>query len=187
MVSVKGQLDAPVLDIPTMQQDYWERQEVLLPSLSRLHKPKGWKKFFYKEQAPKIILKRLDTSDWERIQNEHYSLRKKLLKDMPVIRKITAKIKEMEELTSKERAYLIDMDEKTKPMMLAMLRHMIIEPEMTYEDVVLMYEMLDEFDAKTLMGIVNSMTSEKATVANEVTKERTAELNRMRDELRAGV
>jgi hypothetical protein len=37
------------------------------------------------------------------------------------------------------------------------------------------------------MGIVNSMTSEKATVANEVTKERTAELNRMRDELRAGV
>ena len=64
---------------------------------------------------------------------------------------------------------------------------MIIEPEMTYENVVLMYEMLDEFDAKTLMGIVNSMTSEKATVANEITKERTAEINRMRDELRAGI
>ena len=93
----------------------------------------------------------------------------------------------LEELKGNERAYLIDMDTKTKPMMLAMLRCMIIEPEMNYEQVVLMYEMLDEFDGKTLIGIVNSMTSEKASVASQVTKERTAELNMMRDELRASI
>ena len=100
---------------------------------------------------------------------------------------VESKINQMQELTKPERAFLVSMDEKTKPMMLSMLRHMIVEPEMTYEDVVLMYEMLDEFDSKTVMAIVNQMTSEKATVANEVTKERTAEINRMRDELRVGI
>ena len=93
MVSVKGQLDAPVLDVSSMQQDYWERQEVLLPSLARLNKPKGWKKYFYKEEAPKLILKRLDTTDWEKIQSQHYLLRKEILKDIPVINKITNKMK----------------------------------------------------------------------------------------------
>ena len=187
MVKVTGQLDAPLVDISAMQQDYWERQEVLLPSLARIHKPTGWRKYFYKQQAPKLVLKRLDTSDWERVQNEHYTLRKQLVKDMPAIRKLTAKMNNLEELTKEERAYLIDMDTKTKPMMLAMLRCMIIEPEMNYEQVVLMFEMLDEFDGKTLIGIVNSMTSEKASVANQVTKERTAELNMMREELRSSI
>ena len=91
MVSVKGQLDAPLVDVTAMQQDYWERQEVKLPSLARLHKPKGWKKYFYKEQAPKLVLKRLETSDWERINNDHYTLRKSVTKDMPIVKKLLLK------------------------------------------------------------------------------------------------
>jgi len=51
----------------------------------------------------------------------------------------------------------------------------------------LMYEMLDEFDAKTLVAIVNSMTSEKASVANAVTQERTAQINQMRQDLRTTI
>tara|TARA_R100001443_G_scaffold67631_2_gene76449 strand:- start:5104 stop:5667 length:564 start_codon:yes stop_codon:yes gene_type:complete len=187
MVSVKGQLDAPLVDVTAMQQDYWERQEVKLPSLARLHKPKGWKKYFYKEQAPKLVLKRLKTSDWERINNDHYMLRKNITKDMPIVKKITAKMDNFKELTKEERAFLVDMDERTKPMMLSILTAMIQEPKMVYEEVVLMYEMLDEFDAKTLVAIVNSMTSEKASVTNAVTQERTAQINQMRQDLRTTI
>jgi hypothetical protein len=184
MVSVKGQLDAPVLDVSSMQQDYWERQEVLLPSLARLNKPKGWRKYFRKEEAPKLVLKRLDTTDWENIQNQHYVLRKEILKDMPTINKLASKMKSnKEDLTEKEVKYLVAMDEKTKPMMLSILKHMIHEPKMTYEEVVIMYQMLDDFDSKTLMAIVNAMTSEKASVTQIVTNERTAEIHRMRNEL----
>tara|TARA_R100000315_G_C5227054_1_gene138068 strand:+ start:285 stop:848 length:564 start_codon:yes stop_codon:yes gene_type:complete len=187
MVSVKGQLDAPLVDVPAMHQDYWERQEVKLPSLARLHKPKGWKKYFYKEQAPKLVLKRLSSSDWERINQDHYMLKKGLAKDMPIVRKITAKMDNFKELTKEERTFLIDMDERTKPMMLSILTAMIHEPKMVYEDVVLMYEILDEFDAKTLVAMVNSMTSEKATVANAVTQERTQQINQMREDLRTSI
>ena len=91
------------------------------------------------------------------------------------------------ELTKKERAFLVDMDERTKPMMLSILTAMIQEPKMVYEEVVLMYQMLDEFDAKTLVAIVNSMTSEKASVANAVTQERTAQINQMRQDLRTTI
>ncbi len=88
-----------------------------------------------------------------------------------------------EDLTEKEVKYLVAMDEKTKPMMLSILKHMIHEPKMTYEEVVIMYQMLDDFDSKTLMAIVNAMTSEKASVTQIVTNERTAEIHRMRNEL----
>ena len=64
---------------------------------------------------------------------------------------------------------------------------MIHEPKMVYEYVVLMYEILDEFDAKTLVAMVNSMTSEKATVANAVTQERTQQINQMREDLRTSI
>ena len=61
MVNVTGQLDAPLVDLGAMRQEYWERQEVKLPSLSKLHKPKGWRSWFYKEQTPVVILQRLKT------------------------------------------------------------------------------------------------------------------------------
>ena len=37
MVRVKGQLaDSPLLDIGAVKQEYWQRKEVLLPSLAKL-------------------------------------------------------------------------------------------------------------------------------------------------------
>jgi hypothetical protein len=185
MVRVTGQLDAPLVDMGVMQQEYWERQEVTLPSLAKLHKPKGWRRFFYKAQTPKIVLKRIPTEDWERINNEHYNVKKELAKDMPAVRKITKKIEEFKELTNKEQAFMIDMDERTKPILYSMLAHMIIEPKMDYEDVILMFEFLDDFDSKTLLAIVNTMTAERASVANAVARERTAELTEMRQEMRS--
>ena len=183
MVRVKGQIDAPLVDMGAMQQEYWERQEVALPSLAKLHKPKGWRRFFYKEQAPKIILKRIPTDDWDRINHEHYGLKKELAKEMPIVRKIAKKAEELKELTIKEQAYMTDMDERTKPIMYSMLAHMITEPKMDYEDVVLMFEFLDDFDSKTLLAIVNTMTSERASVAIAVAQERTAELTEMRQSM----
>ena len=184
MVRVTGQIDAPLVDMVAMQQEYWERQEVTLPSLAKLHKPTGWRSYFYKTQAPKVILKRIPTEDWERINNEHYDVKKALAKEMPAIRKITEKMEKFKELTKKEQTYMIDMDERLKPIMYSMLAHMIIEPKMDYEDVVLMFEFLDDFDSKTLLAIVNSMTAERASVANKIAQERTAEINQMRQDMR---
>ena len=60
---------------------------------------------------------------------------------------------------------------------------MIVEPVMKYEDVVLMFEFLDDFDAQTLLAIVNNMSSERASVANAVAKERAAQLTELRSEM----
>ena len=184
MVKVTGQLDAPLVDMGVMQQEYWERQEVTLPSLAKLHKPTGWRSYFYKTQAPKVVLKRIATEDWERINHEHYNLKKSIAKEMPAIRKITDKMEKFKELTEKEQNYMIDMDERLKPIMYSMLAQMIIEPIMAYEDVILMFEFLDDFDSKTLLAIVNSMTAERASVATKVAQERTAEINQMRQDMR---
>ena len=183
MVRVRGQLDAPLVDMGAMHQEYWERQEVKLPSLAKLHKPKGWRSYFYKTQAPKIVLKRIDTDDWDRINHEHYNLKKEIAKEMPVVRRIADKAAEFKELTAKEQAYMIDMDERSKPIMYSMLAHMIVEPVMKYEDVVLMFEFLDDFDAQTLLAIVNNMSSERASVANAVAKQRAAQLTDLRSEM----
>ena len=45
MVSVRGQLDAPLLDIGQVEKEYWDRKVVHLHSLAKFNKPKGWKKF----------------------------------------------------------------------------------------------------------------------------------------------
>ena len=184
MVRVKGQIDAPLVNIEAMQQEYWERREVKLGSLSKLHKPKGWRSWFYKEQAPKLILQRLSTDDWKSINNEFYGLRNELAKDMPMIKQLTAKALEQKEITSKERAFLDAAEKKTRPMMYAMLSKMIIEPVMSYEEVVLMFEFLDDYDEATLLAFANDMTSEKASVMNAVMRERTHELSELTDELR---
>ena len=183
MVNVTGQLDAPLVDLGAMRQEYWERQEVKLPSLSKLHKPKGWRSWFYKEQTPVVILQRLKTEDWERINNDHYYLKKELVDEMPRIREISKKIENLEPITDKERIYMADLDTRTRPIVLAMLAEMIIEPVMKYEDVVLMFEFLDDYDSKTLLSIVNTMTAERASVAIATGRERTAELAQLRKDV----
>jgi len=170
MVRVRGQIDAPLVNMEAMQQEYWERQEVTLPSLAKLHKPKGWRRFFYKEQAPKIVLQRLPDEDWHKIQAQ-----------------IAAKALEGKPLTQDERIFINDADNKARPITYTMLSKMIIEPKMNYEDVVLMFEFLDDFDENTLLAFVNQMTSEKASVMNVVMKERSDELKMLNEELRGSI
>jgi len=35
MVKVRGQIDAPLVDIANVRQEYWQRKEVRLPSISK--------------------------------------------------------------------------------------------------------------------------------------------------------
>ena len=173
MVRVRGQLDAPLVNMEAMQQEYWERQEVVLPSLTKLHKPKGWRRWFYKTQAPKVVLQRLPDD----LQGE-------LLKDQPKTRQIADKALKGEPLTQDEVIFVNHAENKVRPITYSMLTKMIIEPKMNYDDVVLMFEFLDDYDENTLIAFVNQMTSEKASVMNQVMKERTAELNDLTMQMR---
>jgi len=185
MVRVRGQLDAPLVNMETMQQEYWERQEVTLPSLAKLHKPKGWRRWFYKEQAPKVVLQRLPDEDWHKIQAEFHDLNQELFKLQHKINEVASKSLVGKELTKDEMVFINDVDNKSRPIVYTMLSKMIIEPKMTYDDVVLMFEFLDDFDENTLLAFANQMTSEKASVMNAVMKERSAELQGITNELRA--
>ena len=187
MVRVRGQIDAPLVDIGAMQEEYWERREVTLPSLAKLHKPKGWRSWFTKTQAPKIVLKRLSTEDWHRINAEFHGLKKELFKDLPKTRQLAAKALRGEMLDEDEVVYLTEADQRTRPITYAMLSSMIIEPEMTYDEVVLMFEFLDDFDEQTLLAFGNQMSSEKAEIMTAVMQERTEELTVLNEQMRASI
>jgi len=168
MVRVRGQLDAPLLDVGAVKEDYWERKEILLPSLSRLFKPKGWRRFFYKTQAPKIVLKRLTQSDWQKIEDKNYALQVELEKDAPKFAPMLNKYINNQELTKAEYKELDEYSVKMRPMNYTMLQFIIDKPKMSYEEVSIMMEILDANDIDTLLGYVSIMTSEKAMVAKHI-------------------
>jgi len=172
MVRVRGQLDAPLLDVGAVREDYWERKEILLPSLSRLYKPKGWRRFFYKEQAPKIVLKRLTSSDWQEIESRNYALQVELEKALPEFTPLVNKYVGGQELSESEYKRL---DEFSRPMNYTMLQFIINEPKMSYDDVKYMMEILDSNDVDTLLSYVSMMTSEKAEVAKHIFDKRMKE------------
>ena len=168
MVKVRGQLDAPLLDVGTVTEDYWERKEILLPSLSRLYKPKGWRRWFYKEQAPKIVLKRLTSSDWQEIESRNYALQAELEKALPEFAPLVNKHIGGQKLSESEYQKLDKFSVKMRPMNYTMLQFIIDEPKMSFEDVKYMMEILDSNDIDTLLSYVSIMTSEKALVAKHI-------------------
>jgi len=183
MVSVKGQLDAPLLDIGQVEKEYWERKVVHLHSLAKFNKPKGWRKYFKKDTAPVIVLKRLTAEDWEKIDVKFHDLKVQLTKDAPVLRRITNKMFEKQELMTKEDyTVLADAKLRTIPIYIGMLELMIEEPAMTYEQVHKMWDCLDEYDRDTLASYVNMLTSEHSAVANHVNKKRLAEFDQIKAE-----
>lgn len=175
MVRVRGQLDAPLLDVGAVTEDYWERKEILLPSLARLYKPKGWRRFFYKTQAPKIVLKRLTSTDWEKIDEKTQAFKIQVENDVkkhtPIIQKYNAGKK----LTGKEYRKINEFGIKMRPVTYTMLQFIIDEPNMSYEEVSMMMEVLDDFDCDTLLSYVSVMTSEKASVMKRVYDKRMEE------------
>ena len=64
---------------------------------------------------------------------------------------------------------------------------MIEEPKLSYEDVRVLVDSVDDYDRETLLSYVNSLTSEKAVVAHRVNEERMEELNKLQSEVAAGI
>lgn len=175
MVNVRGQLDAPLLDVGAVAEDYWERKEILLPSLARLYKPKGWRRFFYKTQAPKIVLKRLTQSDWDEINNKNFVLQAQLEKDAAKFTPLINKFINNQELTSSEYKELDEYSVKMRPINYTMLQFIIDKPKMSYEQIEMMMEILESYDIDTLLSYVSIMTSEKAMVAKHIFDKRMKE------------
>ena len=72
---------------------------------------------------------------------------------------------------------------KSMPIYTAMLELMIEKPKLKYDDVKLLIDALDDYDRETLLSYVNTLTSEKATIAQKINQERLDELNQMQREV----
>ena len=185
MVRVKGQLAAPLVDIGSVREGYWERKEIMLPSLARYHKPKGWFSWFKKQQTPKVVLTRIGQTEFERIDHDFADIKAGMIRDGPALQRITQKMEKGKEITDDEGKFLVDASMQVKPYLLGMLTEMIIEPKMTYEEVKDMMDALDMYDANSLYAIVNSMTSARARALKHVHENRTAEMLDIRKQLGA--
>ena len=175
MARVRGQLDAPLLDVGAVREDYWERKEILLPSLSRLFKPKGWKRFFYKTQAPKIVIKRLTQSDWDEIENKNFALRGEMEDEAQRLAPIIQKFNAGRDLSTNESRELEEYGITMRPVTYNMLQLIIDEPKMSFDEVTMMMEILDDYDTETLLSYVSMMTSEKASVMKRIYDKRMQE------------
>ena len=183
MVRVRGQIDAPLVDIGSVREGYWERKEIMLPSLAKFHKRKGWFSWFKKQQTPKVVLTRIGQTAFERIDHDFTDIKTGMVRDGPVLQRITQKMEAGKLITDDEGKFLVDASMQVKPYLLGMLTEMIIEPKMTYEEVKDMMDALDMYDANSLYAIVNSMTSARARALKHVHESRTAEMLDIRKEL----
>ena len=184
MVKVRGQINQPIVDIAQVQEEYWERRTFELPSLAHMHKPTGWKKYlpWKKEQTPVVILRRLTTEEWMEFEDRFYNLKTELVKEAPTYRAVINKMMEGKSLSENEQATLAMANKKSLPMYIAMLEKMLDEPKLNYDEVSILVSSLDDYDRSTLMAQVNSITSQKMSVANKVNQERVAEMDKMHKE-----
>jgi len=188
MVRVKGQIDAPLVDIANVRQEYWQRKEVRLPSIAKfMPKKKVWFGLREIEQEPKLILRRLSEEEWRSINERFWNVRERLAKKLPTLRKLYAKAAKGQILKAKEQKVLNHAQTESMPIYVAMLELMIEEPQMSFEDVRLLVDAVDEYDRETLLSYVNTLTSEKAIVAHRVNQERMEELNKMERQVAAGI
>ena len=187
MVKVRGQINQPIVDIAQVQEEYWERKTFELPSLAHLHKPTGWRKYLtnQKGQTPVVILKRLSAEEWEEYNERFYNLKAELVKEAPTYRAVVNKMMEGKKLDKKEQASLAVANRKSLPMYIAMLEKMMVEPDLDYDQVHMLLNSLDDYDKNTLMAEVNTMTSQKMSVANKISQERVAEMDKMHKETMA--
>ncbi len=187
MVKVRGQMEQPIVDIAQVQEEYWERRTFELPSLAHLHKPTGWRKYlpWQKTQTPIVILRRLSTEEWVEYEDRFYNLKTELVKEAPTYRKVMDKMMIGKKLTKKEQATMAVANKKSLPMYIAMLEKMMIEPDLNYDQVHMLLDSLDDYDRNTLMAQVNTMTSQRMSVANKVSQDRVAEMDKMHKETMA--
>ena len=184
MVKVRGQMNQPIVDIAQVQEEYWERKTFELPSLAHLHKPTGWRKYlpWKKTQTPVVILRRMTTEEWMEFEERFYNLKAELVKEAPHYRRVVEKMMGAEELSDEETVTLGEANKRSRPMYIAMLEKMIEKPALDYDQVTILLDTLDEYDRNTLLGQVNTLTSQRMSVANKIGQDRVAEVQRMQEE-----
>ena len=187
MVKVRGQIDQPIVDIAQVQEEYWERKTFELPSLAHLHKPTGWRKYlpWAKTQTPIVVLRRMTTEEWVEFEERFYNLKADLIKDMPNYRKIIDKMMKGKKLTKQESATIAVANKRSYPMYVAMLEKMMVEPDLSYDQVKILLDSIDDYDRNTLMAQVNSVTSQKMAVPQKINQERLEEMDKMHEETMA--
>jgi len=185
MVKVKGQIDTPLIDMSHIREEYWQRKEVFLPSVAKfMPKKKVWFGLREVEQKPMIVLRRLSEEEWRSINERFWQTKEGMAKNLPMLRKLYDKNAKGLTLSSKEMRVLSNAHSKSMPIYTAMLELMIEEPKLKYEDVRLLLDALDEYDRETLLSYVNTLTSEKATIAHKINQERLEELNQMQRDVK---
>ena len=187
MVSTRGQINRPLVDIGAVQREYWERKTIELPSLAKYHKQKkSWKKpstWFKKTHTPVCVIRRLNNAEWDNINDKFLDLRTELAKDSVLLQNLVAKMMDNKDLTQEEKKIIIAAQAKAMPIYIGMLEAMIEEPKMEYAEVQSLLDVCDQNDKENLMAHVNMLTSEKMSVAQAVADERMAEVNTLRADM----
>ena len=183
MVSTTGQLNRPLVDIGTVQREYWERKTIELPSLAKYQaEKKSWwnfKNWFVGNPSPVVVIRRLKSAEWDEINEKFLDLRTDLAKDSIILQNIVSKIMDAEEITQEEKKIIAHAQAKAMPIYYGMLEVMIEEPKMEYAEIVALLDVCDQNDRDNLMAQVNTLTSEKMSVAQAIADERMSEVNEL--------
>ena len=191
MVSTTGQLNRPLVNIGAVQREYWERKTVELPSLAKYQKQKRtWRNWFVGNPSPVVVIRRLKASEWDNINEKFLDLRTELAKDSILLQNIVGKMMDAQEITQEEKKLIAAAQAKAMPIYYGMLEIMIEEPKMEYAEIQALLDVCDQNDRDNLMAQVNTLTSEKMSVAQAIADERMAEVNelhtKMSKEVRLG-
>jgi len=191
MVSTRGQINRPLVDIGLVQREYWERKTIELPSLTKYQEEKkSWKKpstWFKKTHTPVCVIRRLSNTEWDGINEKFLDLRTDLAKDAVLLNNIMSRMMASEEITQEEKKIVAVAQAKAMPIYIGMLEVMIEEPKMEYVDVAAMLDVCDQNDKDNLMAQVNTLTSEKMSVAQAIANERMSEVNELRTQMMEGI
>ena len=185
MVRVRGQLDAPLVDIENVKHEYWNRKTVYLPSLAKFQKPKGWLRYFKKTHTPVCVIRRLSDEEWRQIDEKFYHLKLELGKNQNLLNKLTTKMMEGKKLTKKQQTVMNHHMSLAMPIYYGMLEVMIEEPDLDFEGVKALLDCCDQKDRDSLLAYVNVLTSEKMSVMQAVYNEKSAEINQMTRDVEA--
>ena len=183
MVSTTGQLNRTLVDIGTVQREYWERKTIELPSLAKYQaEKKSWwnfKNWFVGNPSPVVVIRRLKSVEWDEINEKFLDLRTDLAKDSIILQNIVSKIMDAEQITQEEKKIIAHAQAKAMPIYYGMLEVMIEEPKMEYAEIVALLDVCDQNDRDNLMAQVNTLTSEKMSVAQAIADERMSEVNEL--------
>ena len=187
MVSTTGQLNRPLVDIGIVKREYWERKTIELPSLAKYQKEKkswwNFKSWFVGNPSPVLVVRRLKSEEWDSINERFLDLRTELAKDSIILQNIVSKMMDSQEITQEEKKIISVAQAKAMPVYYGMLELMIEEPKMEYAEVQALLDVCDQNDRDNLMAQVNTLTSEKMSVAQAIADERMSEVNDLRGKM----